>query len=223
MNRLVAPLLLLFSLVACGMGDLSLVIRYDRTDGLAAGAPVLLERAQIGSVREISFSTAGTYEVKVGIDRAHAKSLTEHARFVIVDDPAKAGAKAIAVSIAEAGGTPLANGAVVDGSTPVAAMVDSFGAGLKQGIEELGSQVEAVQRQVEELAKSDEVKRLEEEVRNLANAMQRSGEEARKRLENQVLPMLRHEAEQLREKLKELGREGEMAPIDQQLEEMTRI
>jgi hypothetical protein len=53
--------------------------------------------------------------------------------------------------------------------------------------------------------------------------MQRAGNETREKIQKDILPLIRKELERLKKKLKKDGREQEVKPLEEQLDELIKI
>jgi len=71
------------------------------------------------------------------------------------------------------------------------------------------------------LSESEQIKRLEKELDRLLADVQYLGEEMKHRLKTEILPRIKETIEELRRKLKELGREEELVPVERKVEELT--
>ena len=84
----------LLVLGGCKERDLRFKIRYDTAQGLEKGGRVVFLGGQIGEVSHIS-DTENGYLVEVSIKEKYRDTVTEHARFFVVEDPDRQGKRAI--------------------------------------------------------------------------------------------------------------------------------
>ena len=67
---------------------------------------------------------------------------------------------------------------------------------------------------------SEQVKRLEESIKQFAEEFHQAGKDVQERLQNEVVPQLRMELDELHNRLKKEGREEELEQIDQQVKKL---
>lgn len=203
--------------------DLDINIRYDQIEGLKKGDRVIFEKNDIGIVKEVTYRAEGDYIVEVTIRKDFINSATEHSRFFIVADPQNQGNKAVEMGHAQKGGTPLQDGTMVEGSSKSSVFLDQIRNTLDKGIEGVKKQVDKFLEGLSSVPDSEDLKELEKEMNQLAEEMRRSGESVRERLQKEVLPQLSQELEALRKRLRDLGREKELKPLEDKMDEIKKI
>jgi hypothetical protein len=202
---------------------LKIKIRYDHIQGLLEGDRVVFEENQIGAVTGVSYTTDGDYIADVAIKKNFANAATEDSKFYIIDDPVKEDRKAIEVIQTKAGGTPLKNGAIVEGSTKSETPFGDLPEALEKGLEGFKEQLEGVLEGFSTIPESKEFKDLQEELESLGKQMSKSTGSAKEKLEKDVLPQLKEQIEKLREQMEKMGREQEVEPLEMQLRKMEEM
>jgi len=214
---LVLLLLPLISL-GCKADGLNLKIRYDQVHGLQKGDQVIFEQHPIGIVTGVSYRDHGDYLVSVVIKKDSNAAATEHSRFFIADDLVRQGHKAVEIAQIRPGGSLLKNQATVEGSTRASVFFDQMKDGFENGFENLKKEFEQLSQELSKVPESEAFKNLENELKDLAGAIEKSGKAAREEIEQQWLPRLKQELEELKERLRRLGREDELKPLEIELE-----
>jgi len=199
---------LVAGLLACG-NSLDLTVRFPEVSGLREGAPVVWNEGVIGQVREVQYTKEGRFEVRVRVEGAFRAAVTDRTRFVVGEG--KKGERALELVELEKGGTPLPDGAVVEGSSGYGVLGET----MRQ---EFGRFLQGLQA----LPESEPVQQFAEEVERFAQELGRAGREARERLKKEVLPELERKLEALRRRLGERGGEGKLDPIERRLRELER-
>jgi paraquat-inducible protein B len=194
----------------CQEKELKLTIRYQQIDGLNQGAPVIFDRNPIGRVQGISRSRDDLYMVDIAIKKNFVNAVTEHSRFLIINDPQDIIKKAIEMTLMEEGGAPLKGGAILDGSTRPSAFFEQLQNDFEKGIKELKNQIDKFAKDLDNVPESEEFKSLQKELKGLSEEIRKAGEAAREKLEKEILPRLKEEIKRLREMLRKL-REKEKA------------
>lgn len=199
-------LLLLLALSSCGQ-DLRFTISYDDIGGLAVGDPIVLDNQPIGKVTALRESNDGGHWVEVAIPRESAGAATSEASFILAFDPDNPKRRRIEVVLAGPGGKPIADGAVVKGTSPRPPGFFPFGEllrGFGDALRELRGQVERFRQEFQYLPDSPEAKHLQEEWRRLAEEIAKAQNEADTTLKKEILPKLEQEMEELRKRLEEI-------------------
>lgn len=94
---------------------------------------------------------------------------------------------------------------------------------LEGTLDDLSRQFHAFGEEMKKVPDSEEVKQLEDSIKQFADEFNRAQKDVRDHIQNEVLPQLRKELDQLRERLHEQGREEEIEEIDKQVEQMTMV
>ena len=75
----------------------------------------------------VSYSVDGHYIVDLAIKKEFANAATEYSKFFIIEDPQNKAKKAIEMINTRRGGSPLRDGATVEGSTKSSAVFSRIG------------------------------------------------------------------------------------------------
>jgi paraquat-inducible protein B len=209
-------------LLAC-KDILKIKIRYDKVQGLVEGDRVLFDENHIGAVTGVSYTTDGDYVADVAIKKNFANAATEDSKFYIIDDPEEEKRRAIEVIQTKTGGTPLKNGAIVEGSTKSEMPFGDLPEALEKGLEGFQEQLEGVFEGLSTIPESKEFKDLQEELESLGKQMSKSTGSVKERVEKDVLPQLKEQIEKLREQMEKMGREKEVEPLEMQLKKMEQM
>ena len=203
--------LLVFFLMgaACQQKGLDLQIHFDHVNGLKQGDRVIFEQNRIGRVVDVRYREKGSFVVGVQIEMAFAKAVTEHARFFIVVDPRDKTHKAVEMALVATGGTPLGDGAAVQGSSRFSALFDRTWQAFENGLGDLEKQFKEFSDQLRDIPETKAYKDLRKELERLSEEMKRAGEATHEKIEKELLPRLKRELEALRERLFELQKDPE--------------
>jgi hypothetical protein len=205
------------SLFACQPQGLRLQVAFDRIDGLKKGAPVKFEGNRVGQVDEVVYTKAGDYLATVTVDKAFANACTTHTRFRIVPTEADNGTKAVMLIQGRPGGDPLTADSKIQGEPMAPSVALGITAELFKGLEKLGEQIESFTQEFQNFEDSPAYQRLKEELGSLSESMADAGRSAREKIEKEVLPRIEAEIRDLRKRLESMGRESEIAPLEEEL------
>jgi len=212
MGRRFGTVLLLWLVAVAVAGcsrDLSFTVRFDAVSGLRQGAPVVLEGGPIGTVDEVRYTPEGKFEVRAKVKDAFRAAVTDRVRFVVSEG--EGGEKRLEVIALEKGGTPLADGAVMEGSSRVGVLGESIRQEMDRFLQGLT-----------QLPEAEAVQEFEAELRRFAEELREAGRDARERMKKEVIPDLERRWEDLKRWLREHGRSDEIDPIERQLRELER-
>jgi paraquat-inducible protein B len=209
--------------LGCKEDALHIKARYDQIQGLEEADRVIFEDNRIGQVTGVFYSEHGYYLVDLAIERHFANAVTEHAAFFIIADPQNEGQKAIEMIQTRRGGSPLQDGATVQGSIRSSAVFSQMRGDFEKGLDHFKEQFEQFFEDLKSLPEHEEVKKLEKELERLAETMMKSSKSVQKEIQKEWLPWLKEEISKLRERLRKFGREEELEPLDTQMEKIMEI
>ncbi len=190
----------------CADGTLHLKMELEKTYGLTAGDPVVFENNTVGAVASVEARDPNGFIANLEIAKERRELATTDARFRIADRLSAAQRKQVEIIHVGADGTPLEEGATVEGtvaSAPLFPFSELFG-GMTEGLRNLREQTERFRREFENIPDSDEARRLREEWRRLLEEIQKAQSEAEESLREEILPKLEEELENLRKKFEEM-------------------
>jgi paraquat-inducible protein B len=213
--------LTVFLLFACDETGLNLKIRFDQIQGLQTDNRVFFETNHVGRVTRVFYAKEGHYMVDLILKEDFANAATEDSWFFIINDPQAAGKKAIEILQLRKGGTPLADGSMVEGSTRSAAAYQKILEDFDKEAGKLGKQLQQFFEDLSKLPESDEVKKLQKDLEELGREVEKAGKATRDKIQNEIVPMLKEELEHLKKRLEKFGREKEVEPLEEQLEKLT--
>ncbi len=222
-RRLISVGLILVWVLACRSGDISVNVIYDNVAGVTVEDVVIFEQNVVGGVEFIQYNTDGTYTVKLTINKGFSNAVTEFSEFQVVDNPKQKGRKAIEIRITRQGGRLLTDGDTVRGKASSDTMMNSLQKELEAGLGFIIEQIERFRQDARKIPQSDAYKELKRSMEALAGEIRRSEEEARERIKREWMPKLERQLEALRKHLRQLGREKELAPIEERIERIRRI
>lgn len=221
-NAILALALFGFSLLACQPEGLLLKVQFDRIDGLKKGAPLSFQGNIAGRVEDLVYTKQGHYLVDVSVDPTFTNACTSNTRFRIAPQEGGGGAMAVIMAAGQPGGTPLTAGSVVQGQSMAPSIALGITAELFKGLEQIGEQIEAFTREFQNFEQSPAYKRLKEELGSLSESVVDVGRSAREKIETEVLPRIEAEIRSLRERLEKMGKEADLAPLEEELERIKK-
>jgi hypothetical protein len=223
MRRLLILLAVLLFNLGCSSGDLHLKIRFDQINGLKTGERILFEENAIGEVTDVFYEKEGTYLVGVEIDSDFKNAVTGNSQFFIIKDPFTPDSKAIEMVTVKGEGSPLEDGAVVEGATSLSVLLDRMGGDIEKTINDLKKRFKNFSDDLKEIPENKDVKRLQKDLDRLLDEMKRSGTEFRDKVQKDLAPRLQEEIDKLKERLRGLGREEEVEPLETRMDEIRKI
>ena len=184
---------------------------------------MLFEQNHIGEVERVVYSQEGVYMVHVRIDKNFAAAATEDTDFIIVPDPEREGKNAVELVVRKTGGLLLTQGAQVEGKADNPTIVEQLEEQIGKSLEMLKKYFKGFSKTFKKFPESREFRKLEKELQELSQEMERAGKALRKKMQEEVLPRIEEEVERLKEQLRKLGREKEVRPLETELEKLREI
>jgi ASC-1-like (ASCH) protein len=223
MRMLSKLLLLTLILVGCKSQGVEINVQYEQLSGLAKGDRVLFQENAAGRVVSIQYNDNQTYNVKLNVDTGFAHALTEFSTFHVVDDVGADGHKAIDVRVSRQGGLPLKSGTVVPGARPVDDLADRIKKDLESGFQFFKERIEAFGKDLKQAPETEAYQDLKKSIEALAAEIMKKEKQAREKVKREWLPRIQQELDALRRRLEKLGREGELQPLEAEMERIRRI
>jgi len=213
--------LLLF--LGCQERGLSLKIRFLEINGLKVADHVIFEGNRIGEVTAISYNKEGSYMVNVLIAEPFANAANSRSRFMIGKDPGDMTRRAVEVVNLVKGGEPLEDGSMVEGTSKTTVLLNDVWGNFKDRLDKFGDTLEEMTRPLRDLPESEEVKKLEKQMKDLMEDLKRKGGEVREKFDREILPELQKKIEELRDRLRKFGREKELDPLEEDMRKLRKI
>ncbi|MDH3346722.1 MAG: MlaD family protein [Desulfobulbaceae bacterium] len=99
----------------------------------------------------------------------------------------------------------------------------SMDADLELALDALSAQLHSFNSELQKVPDSAEVKELEKMLKGVGKDLKAAQRDVRNSVRDELIPELRRELEQIRERLRKYNRQEEMDPVEERAEELTRI
>ena len=209
--------------MACRSNAIKINVTFESLSGLQKSDRVLFQGNRAGHVRDIHFNADGTYTAQLEIEKGFANAVTEHSQFFLIDDPMHDGQRGIQIQVAREGGTPLASGATVVGEPPEKDLANRLQKDIEAGLSFFKERMDHISRELKRFPESREYQDFKKSLEDLAAEIERNEAHARDKIKKEWLPKIQRELDLLRERLKKMGREDELAPLESEVERILRI
>jgi hypothetical protein len=198
------------------------MVLYDRPGTLKPGDRVIWENQTIGSVGDFQANPSGKTMVPLQVKPDFRQALTDQSRFLIQPDPDRPGNQSVKMALLTSGGTPLPDGAVVEGSTTFSYLIEK-GTRDVQALPRLFQDgLDLLAKELSRLSDREWQKELERQIDAWTRELQKSGEETRRYFRREVLPNLEKAIQDFLRRLRDLGRELEGKSLEEKLEKLRR-
>ena len=91
---------------------------------------------------------------------------------------------------------------------------------LQGALEDVSRQLDVLNQQVQGVPDSEEVRKLEQSIQELADSLNKSADDVHSQLKNQLVPALQKELELLRERLQRVGREEDARDVQKMIDKL---
>lgn len=207
-------------LLGCNQGGLKMKVRFDDTGGLKNGDHVYHQDEVVGVVTDVSETDEAKYLAAVTLKRETAAKTTRQNRFFVDQDPKEDNRSAIVMVVGESGGKLLEDGDIINGANDAFVLFHRLQKDAQKGFRDMLSQFDQFSRSLKKLPESDEFRQLEKDLKALVDKIAASGETAEKAIQNEIVPELEKLFETLKDRLKALGREDEVAPLEIEIKKL---
>ena len=209
--------------IACRSNAILIHVTFEELSGLEKSDRVLFQENPAGHVDDIHFNQDGSYTVLLKIEKGFSNAATEYSQFYLIDDPAHKGRKGIKIQLDQEGGTPLASGSAVVGVSPEKDLATRLQEDLEAGIGYIIDRMDQFNREIEAFPDSREYQDIKKSLEDLAAEIGRKEAQAREKVKREWLPKIQRELDELRKRLKQMGRENELAPLEREVERIRKI
>jgi len=216
-------LLTAICLAGCSAGGFKLQVRFDDTGQLKKGDVVYFQNEAVGSVTAVNKTDQNKRIAALKIDKKMAGKVTDQTLFFIDPDPRENLRSAVVMVTGKTEGTPLKNGAIVDGAGRVFVFFHRLQNQVQEGLQEVLSQFDRFSQRLKKIPESKEFRQLETDLKSLAKKMAASGEAARESIQDELIPQLEKQLDVLKDRLKALGREKEIEPLETEMKKIRSI
>jgi hypothetical protein len=211
----------LLLLVSCS-NELGVTVLYDSPAGLQPDDPVHWQEQQIGTVSAVSVNKQGRIAVAVKIQPAFRDKVTDQCRFVLRQKGLQGGRHDIDLTCLAEGGTPLSNGAEVEGLTTWGLLLEQGRQGLRAWSERMKNDLERWQQALKQLPLEAWAGELEQRMTYWTRELKQAGEETQRFFKQEVLPTLEEALKNFRQRLPSQER-NKAEKLERQLEALKRI
>lgn len=222
-KRFVIAIIMGATLTGFTFGSAAVHVRFDSINGLVAEDRVLFDGAAIGTVKTITYGNDGAFSVSLSIEKDFKNFLTEYSRFTITDDPRNNSRKAVEMILIHMGGTPLKNGASVDGSSRYQVLLEMMKDDAGEGVAYLKKEYRRFSKELKSLSENEKIRELMDQMARLEEELKAASRETRDKITSEIIPLLEKEIEELRKEFEALGREEEVEPLEKELDKIKYI
>lgn len=244
-------LILFFVLFAAGCilkNNLDFQLRFEKNPGLKADDPVIFEGNQIGTVGKVTYTEKGDYLMQVRVDSEFKNAATVDSRFYIEKTPDHTDKFFLMIEQEKPGGKIIEEGALVQGSlrksflnrfisdltTDLQSRLGDLRkefeknstkmqSGIENTINSLSAQFQELKKEVGKAPEREEVRQLRNSLNQLYADMLANEKSIRTKLQQEIIPQIEKELEELKERLQSSGREEEIAPLESELEKIKKV
>ena len=161
--------------------------------------------------------------VQLQIRKDFSDKVTDESRFVIQAYPQRQGASFVEMVNLSERGNPLPAGTAVEGSTYFSLQLEKTERGLESWREELERKLERLEEELSQLSERESFKELEREMDYWFNKLGQAGVETGEYFKEEVLPRLEEALRELKQRLRQLGKDKEVETLEVKLDKLKRI
>jgi len=203
--------------------ELHLTVLYNDSGGLKPEDRVFWKEKPVGTVQAVEVTRNGRYAVRVRIKQDFRKVVTDQSRFLIQADPQRSGNRSVVLIHLTEGGTPLPDGAEVEGSSSISVWIEQSGRELQAWSERFQEEIERWRKELRQMPVQEWYEELEHRIEFWTNELEQTEEEVYRYFLKEVLPLLEEAVEELKRHLIQRGRREDIQPLERKLEKLKSI
>jgi ABC-type transporter Mla subunit MlaD len=216
-------MLALAVIVITGMSGptLDFAIRFDQIDGLRKGDSVYFKTTRIGIVKDVEYTDAGNYHVRVAVENQYASLPKYSSTYYIDTDPKNFERKALRIIDLQNEGRVVKQNSVIKGMSKYAALYDQITQKFRKNLKVMESEITELFRDLQGLSEDEQIKQLESQLEKILKDVEKLSSQMRHKLETEILPRIKEQLNDLKSRLKKNGREEKLDNAEEKFEEVS--
>lgn len=194
------------------------MIRFDDIQGLRENDRVFFDKTPIGVVTDVEYTDTGNYLVKVAVGDQFSSLPKDSSTFYIDSNPETEDRKAIRIIQIKDGGNIIEKNTIVEGQSKYSAIYGQIANNFRKNIHAMESEINEFVKGLQDLSESEQIKQIERQLDKILAEIENLSAEMKHKLETDILPHIKEYIEELRRRLKQIGKEEELKYVDQKIE-----
>jgi len=205
-------------LLGCVGTTYNFKIRFNDIQGLRKNDRVFFDKTPIGVVTDVEYTDTGNYLVSVALEDNFSSLLKDSSTFYIDSNPETEDQKAVRIIQIKNGGNIIEKNTVVEGQSKYRAIYGQIANNFRKNIHAMESEINEFVKGLQDLSESEQIKQIERQLDKILAEIENLSAEMKHKLETEILPLIKEHIEELRRRLKQIGKEEKLKYVDQKIE-----
>jgi ABC-type transporter Mla subunit MlaD len=193
-------------------------IRFNDINGLNKNDQVFFDKTPIGVVTDVEYTDTGNYLVSVAVDDQYSSLPKDSSTFYIDSNPETEGETAVRIIQIKDGGNLIEKNTVVEGQSKYSAIYGQIANNFRKNIHAMESEINEFIKGLQDFSESEQIKQIERQLDKILAEIENLSAEMKHKLETDILPRIKQHIEELRRRLKQIGKEEKLKYVDQKIE-----
>jgi ABC-type transporter Mla subunit MlaD len=205
-------------LLGCVGTTYNFKIRFNDIQGLRKNDRVFFDKTPIGVVTDVEYTDTGNYLVSVAVDDQYSSLPKDSSTFYIDSNPETEGETAVRIIQIKDGGNLIEKNTVVEGQSKYSAIYGQIANNFRKNIHAMESEINEFIKGLQDFSESEQIKQIERQLDKILAEIENLSAEMKHKLETDILPRIKQHIEELRRRLKQIGKEEKLKYVDQKIE-----
>jgi ABC-type transporter Mla subunit MlaD len=217
-RKIIFSLIAALVLLGCVGTTYNFKIRFNDINGLNKNDQVFFDKTPIGVVTDVEYTDTGTYLVSVAVENKFSSLPKDSSTFYIDANPETEGEKAIRIIQIKEGGNLIEKNSAVEGQSKYSAIYGQIANNFRKNIHDMESEINEFIKGLQDFSESEQIKQIERQLDKILAEIENLSAEMKHKLETDILPRIKEQIEELRRRLKQIGKEEKLKYVDQKIE-----
>jgi ABC-type transporter Mla subunit MlaD len=205
-------------LLGCVGTTYNFKIRFNDIQGLRENDQVFFDKTPIGVVTDVEYTDTGNYLASVAVDDQYSSLPKDSSTFYIDSNPETEGETAVRIIQIKDGGNLIEKNTVVEGQSKYSAIYGQIANNFRKNIHAMESEINEFIKGLQDFSESEQIKQIERQLDKILAEIENLSAEMKHKLETDILPRIKQHIEELRRRLKQIGKEEKLKYVDQKIE-----
>ncbi len=192
-------------------------IRFNDIQGLRKNDRVFFDKTPIGVVTDVEYTDTGNYLVSIAVEDKFSSLPKDSSTFYIDSNPETEGQKAVRIIQIKDGGNIIEKNTIVEGRSKYSAIYGQIANNFRKNIHSMESEINEFVKGLQDFSESEQIKRIERQLDKILAEIENLSAEMKHKLETDILPHIKEYIEELRRRLKQIGKEEKLKYVDQKI------
>ncbi len=192
-------------------------IRFNDIQGLRENDRVFFDKTPIGVVTDVGYTDRGNYLVSVAVEDKFSSLPKDSSTFYIDSNPETEGQKAVRIIQIKDGGNIIEKNTIVEGRSKYSAIYGQIANNFRKNIHAMESEINEFVKGLQDFSESEQIKQIERQLDKILAEIENLSAEMKHKLETDILPHIKEYIEELRRRLKQIGKEEKLKYVDQKI------